>query len=165
MAQTQADVFPGHTTLACVHLESSPDPQAMPFLTSERLGLFDLSRASLGPPFSVQFSHSVVSDSVTPWTAVHQVSCPSPTPGVHPNPCPLCWWCYPNISSSVVPFSSCPQSFPASGSCQMSQLSASGSQSTFTTTHFIILGVSLINKIYGWISNPIQKAPPFSGWI
>ena len=42
--------------------------------------------------------------------------CPSPTPGVHPNPCPLCWWCHPTISSSVVPFSSCPQSFPASGS-------------------------------------------------
>ena len=55
--------------------------------------------------------------------------CPSPTPGVHPNPCPLCWWCHPAISSSVVPFSSCPQSFPASGSFQISQLLASGGQS------------------------------------
>ena len=54
---------------------------------------------------------------------------PSPTPGVHPNPCPLCQWCHPTILSSVVPFSSCPQSFPASGSFQMSHLSASGSQS------------------------------------
>jgi len=53
--------------------------------------------------------------------------CPSPTPGVHPNPCPLCRWCHPTISSSVVPF--CPQSFPASGSFQMNQLSASGGQS------------------------------------
>ena len=55
--------------------------------------------------------------------------CPSPTPGVHPNPCLLSWWCHPTISSSVIPFSSCPQSFPASGSFQVSQLFASGGQS------------------------------------
>ena len=54
--------------------------------------------------------------------------CPSPTPRVHPNPCPLSRWCHPTISSSVIPFSSCPQSFPASGSFQMSQLFASGGQ-------------------------------------
>ena len=54
---------------------------------------------------------------------------PSPTPGVYPNPCPLSRWCHPTISSSVVPFSSCPQPFPASESFQMSQLSASGGQS------------------------------------
>ena len=52
--------------------------------------------------------------------------CPSPIPGVHPNTCPLCQWCHPTISSSVIPFSSCLQSFPASGSFQMSQLSTSG---------------------------------------
>ena len=55
--------------------------------------------------------------------------CSSPTPRVHPNPCPLSWWCHPTISSSVVPFSSCPQYFPASGSFPMSQLFASGGQS------------------------------------
>ena len=55
--------------------------------------------------------------------------CPAPTPGAHPNPCPLCWWCHPTISFSVVPFSSCPQSFPASGSFQVSQFIASGGQS------------------------------------
>ena len=55
--------------------------------------------------------------------------CPSPTPRVQPNPGPLCQWCHPTISSSVTPFSSCPQSFPASGSFQMSQLSASAGQS------------------------------------
>ena len=55
--------------------------------------------------------------------------CPSRTPGVHPNPCPLSRWCHPTISSSVIPFSSCPQSFPASGSFPMSQLFASGGQS------------------------------------
>ena len=55
--------------------------------------------------------------------------CPSPTPRVHPNPCPLSRWCHPAISSSVIPFSSCPQPFPASGSFQMSQLFTSGGQS------------------------------------
>ena len=55
--------------------------------------------------------------------------CPSPTPRVHPNPCPSSQWCHPTVSSSVLPFSSCPQSFPASGSFPMSQLFASGGQS------------------------------------
>ena len=60
----------------------------------------------------------------TPWTAARQASCPSPTPGgVYSNSCPLSRWCHPTISSSVVPFSSCPPSFPASGSFQMSQYS------------------------------------------
>ena len=77
----------------------------------------------------VQFSRSVVSDSLRPHESQHaRPPCPSPTPGVHPNPCPLSWWCHPTISSSVVPFSSCPQSFPASGSFQMGQLFASGGQ-------------------------------------
>ena len=55
--------------------------------------------------------------------------CPSRTPGVHPNPCPLSWWCHPTILSYVIPFSTCPQSFPASGSFPMSQLFSSGGQS------------------------------------
>ena len=78
---------------------------------------------------SVQFSHSVMSDSLQPHES-QQASppCPSPTPGVHPNPCPLCRWCHPTISSSVVPFSSCPQSLPASGAFPMSQLFAWGGQ-------------------------------------
>ena len=66
-------------------------------------------------PTSVRFSRSVVSDSLWPCEPQHAGSpCPSPTPGVHPNPCPLSQWCHPTISSSVVPFS-CPQYFPASG--------------------------------------------------
>ena len=78
----------------------------------------------------LQFSLSVVSDSLRPHELQHaRPPCPSPTPGVHPSPCPLSWWCHPTISSSVVPFSSCPQSFPASGSLQMSQFFASGDQS------------------------------------
>ena len=80
--------------------------------------------------FSVQFSSSVMSYSLWPHERQHtRLPCPSPTPRVHPNPCPSSQWCHPTISSSVVPFSSCPQSFPASGSFQMSQLSASGGQS------------------------------------
>ena len=79
---------------------------------------------------SVQFSRSVMSDSLRPLELQHaRPPCPSPTAGVYPNPCPLSRWCYPTISSSVVPFSSCPQSFPVSGSFPMSQLFASGGQS------------------------------------
>ena len=79
---------------------------------------------------SFQFSHSVVSNSLRPHELQYtRPLCPSPTPGVYPNSCPLSVWCYPTISSSVVPFSSCPQSFPASGSFQMSQLFPSGGQS------------------------------------
>ena len=79
---------------------------------------------------SVQFSHSVVSDSLWSHELQHtRPFCPSPTAEVYPNPCPLSWWCHPIISSSVVLFFSCPQSFPASGSFQTSQLFASGGQS------------------------------------
>ena len=80
---------------------------------------------------TVQFSRSVVSDSLRPHELQHpRPPRPSSTPGVHPNPCPLSRWCHPTISSSVLPFSSCPQSFPASGSFQMNQLFTSGGQST-----------------------------------
>ena len=82
------------------------------------------------PISSVQFSRLVMSNSLRPHEPQHsRPPCPSPTPGVHLNPCPLSWRCHPTISSSVVPFSSCPQSFPASGSFQMSQLFTSGGQS------------------------------------
>ena len=78
---------------------------------------------------SVQFTCSVMSDSLRPHELQHaRPPCPSPTPRVYPNACPLSWWCHPTISSSVVPFSSCPQSFLASGSFQMSQLFPSGGQ-------------------------------------
>ena len=68
------------------------------------------------PPPSVQFSLSVVSDSLRPHEPQHaRPPCPSPTPGVHPNPCSLSRWCHPTIYSSAISFSSCLQSFPASG--------------------------------------------------
>ena len=79
---------------------------------------------------SVQFSHSVVSDSLRPHGLQHtRLPCPSPSPRVYSNSYPLSWWCHPTISSSVFPFSSCLQSFPASGSFQMSQFFTSGGQS------------------------------------
>ena len=80
---------------------------------------------------SVQFSCSVVSDSLWPHELQHaRPPCPSPTPRVHPNSCPSSRWCHSVISSSVIPFSSCSQSLPASGSFPMSQLFAGGGQST-----------------------------------
>ena len=81
-------------------------------------------------PALVQFSNSVMSDSSRPHESQHaRLPCPSPTPRVYPNSCPLSRWCHPTISSSVIPFSSHLQSFPASRSFQMSKLFASGGQS------------------------------------
>ena len=79
---------------------------------------------------SVQCSHSVMSDSLPPHEPQHaRPPCPSSTPRVHPNSCPSSRWCHPAISSSVILFSSCPQSLPVSGSFPMSQLFAWGGQS------------------------------------
>ena len=84
-----------------------------------------------GVLYSVQFSHSVVFDSLRPHESQHaRPPCPSPTPGINSNSWPSSRWCHPAISSSVVPFSSCPQPLPASGSFPMSQLFAWDGQST-----------------------------------
>ena len=105
---------------------------------------------------SVQFSHSVVSYSLRPHELQHsRPPCSSPTPGVHPNPCPLSRWCHPTISSSVIPFSSCPQSFPASGSFQMNQLFASGGQS---------IGVSALTLVLPMNSQDWSPLG-WTGWI
>ena len=104
----------------------------------------------------VQFSCSVMSDSLQPHESQHaRPPCPSPTPGLHPNSCPSSRWCHPAISSSVVPFSSCPQSLPASESFPMSQLFAWGHQS---------IGVSALASVLpkntqGWF--PLE----WTGWI
>ena len=108
--------------------------------------------------YSFQFSCSVVSDSLRPRESQHtKPPCSSPTSGVYPNTCPLSQWCHPTISSSVIPFSSCPQSFPASGSFPMSQLfiwdgqtigvSASASVLPMNTQDWSPLGWT------GWISS------------
>ena len=107
--------------------------------------------------FSVQFSLSVVSDSLRPRRLQHtRPPCPSPTPRVYSNSYPLSRWCHPVISSSVVRFSSCLQSFPASGSFQMSQLFASGGQSIGVSASVSILPMNIQDWSplgwTGWIS-------------
>ena len=106
---------------------------------------------------SVQFSCSVVSDSLWPHGMQHdRPPCPSPTPGVHSNSCPLRQWCHPTISSSVVPFSSCLQSFPASESYQMSQFFASGGLSIRVSASASVLPMNIQDwfplRWTGWIS-------------
>ena len=109
------------------------------------------------PQFSpVQLSRSVVSDSLRPHESQHaRPPCPSPAPGVYPNPCPSSRWCHPAISSSVVPFS-CPQSLPASGSFPMSQLFAWGGQSTGVSASASVLPMNTQDWSplgwMGWIS-------------
>jgi len=103
---------------------------------------------------SVQFSCSVVSNSLWPHGQQHaRPPCPSPTPGVYSNSCPLSQWCHPTISSSVVPFSSHLQSFPASGSFQMSQLFASGGQSIGVSASTSVLPMNIQDWFpLGWTS-------------
>ena len=105
---------------------------------------------------SVQFSCLVVSDSLRPHEAQHaRPPCPSSTPRVHPNPCPLSRWCHPTISSSVIPFSSCPQSFPASGCFQMSQLFTSCGQRTGVSASTSVLPVNTQDwSPLGWTGWP-----------
>ena len=97
---------------------------------------------------SVQLSCSVVSNPLWPRGLQHaRPPCPSPTPGVYPNPCPLSQWCHPTISSSVVPFSSCLQSFPASGSFQMIDYMV------IKSTEIINLKNSLLACLKNFLSN------------
>ena len=100
---------------------------------------------------SVKFSLSVVSDSLRPHGLQHaRPPCPSPTPGAYSNSCPLSRWFHPIISSSVVPFSSCPQSFPESGSFPVSQFFASGGQSTGVSASASVLPVNIQCKDWCW---------------
>ena len=104
---------------------------------------------------SVQFSRSVMSDSLWPHESQHsRPPCPSPTPGVHPNPRPLSQWCHPAISSSVSPFSSCPQSFPALRSFPMSQLFTWGGQSIGVLASASVFPMNTQDWSLGW-----------TGWI
>ena len=104
---------------------------------------------------SVQFSCSVVSDSVQPHRMQHnRPPCPSPTPRIYPNSCPLSWWCHPTISSSVIPSSSSPQSFSASGSFQMSQVFTSGGQRIGVSASTSVLPMNTQDWSVGW-----------TGWI
>ena len=106
---------------------------------------------------SVHFSRSVMSNSLWPHEPQHaRPPCPSPTPGVYSNSCPLSRWRHPTISSSVIPFSSCPQSFPASRSFQMNQLFTSGGHSIGVSASTPILPMNIQDwspsEWTGWIS-------------
>ena len=112
---------------------------------------------TLSKAISVQFSRSVVSDSLRPHGLQHaRPTCPSPTPGIYSNSCPLSQWCHSTISSSIVPFSSCLQSFPASGSFQMSQLFTSDGQSIGVSASQSVLPMNIQDwfhlRLTGWIS-------------
>ena len=116
-----------------------------------------------------QFSRSVMSDSLWPHEPQHaRPPCPSPTLGVCPNSCASNQWCQPAISSSVIPFSSCPQSLPASGSFQMSQLFAWGGQSTGVSASASVL--PMITQDWfplgwtGWISLQ-SKSVSWIRWV
>ena len=107
--------------------------------------------------YTVQFSRSVISDSLRPYGLQHtRPPCPSPTPRVYSNSCPLNCCCHPTISSSVVPFSSRLQSFPVSGSFQMSQFFASGGQSIGVSASASVLPMNIQDWFplgwTGWIS-------------
>ena len=109
---------------------------------------------------SVQFSCSIVSDSLQPHGLQHaRLHCPSPTPGAYSNSCPSSQWCHPTISSSIVLFSSCLQSFPASGSFPMSQFFASSSQSIGASASASVLPMNIQDWFplgwTGWI--PLQS--------
>ena len=106
---------------------------------------------------TVQFSRLVMSDSLQPRRLQHsRPPCPSPTPGVYSNSCPLSQWCHPTISSSALPFSSCLQSFPASQSFQMSQFFTSGGQSIGVSASASVLPMNIQDWFpsgwTGWIS-------------
>ena len=102
-----------------------------------------------------RFSHSVMSDSLQPQELQHaRPPCPSPTPGVHPNSCPSSQWCHPIISSSVIPFSSCLQSFPVSGCFPISQFFALGGQSIRASASPLPMNIQdwFPLGLTGWIS-------------
>ena len=121
-----------------------PEPQTMVVHYSSLLSLS-----------SVQFSCSVVSDSLWPHGLQQaRLPCPSPTPGACSNSCPSSQWCLPTISSSVVPFSPRIQSFPASGSLQMSQLYVSGSQSIGASASESVLPMNIQDWFPLWLQSP-----------
>ena len=158
-----------HSSVLAWRIPGTGEPDWLPSMRSHRVGhdWSDLAAAAaavhhsflickLGIIISVQFNLSVMSYSLWPHELQHsRPPCPSPTPGIYSNSCPLSRWCYPTISSSVVPFSSRLWSFPASESFQMSQFFISGGQS---------IGVSASASVLPM--NTQDWSPPgWTGWI
>ena len=121
-----------------VHARKKWIPKLIHFLYSSK------SRMNANTMYSVQFSHLVISDSLQLHGLQHaRLPCPSPTPRACSNSCPLSRWCHPAISPSVIPFSSCLQSFPASGSFPISQFFASGGQSIGASASASVLPMNI----------------------
>ena len=128
----------------------------LPYIQGERNEKLYPNHEGIKEVKSLLFSHSVVSDSLQPHGLQHaRLPCPSPTPRACSNSCPLSQWCHPTISSSVVPLSSCLQSFPTCGSLQMSQLFASSGRSIGASISASVLPMN----IQGWF--PLG----WTGWI
>jgi len=137
-----------HPTISSSVVPLSSCPQSFPASGSFQISWFFAS---------VQFSRSIMSNTLPSHELQHaRPPCPSPTPRVHPNPCPSSQWCHPATSSFVVPFSSCPQSFPASGSFPMSQLFTSGGQNIGVSASVSVLPMNTQDQSplgwTGWIS-------------
>ena len=129
-----------------------PSALETPWVTLE---VYDVPLSLCNDISSVQFCCSVMSDSLWPCGLQHaRPPCPSPTPGVDSNSCLLSWWCHPTNSSFVVSFSSCLQSFPASGSFQMSQFFTSSGQSIGVSASASVLPMNTQDWSLGW-----------TGWI
>ena len=143
--------FPGNSVI-----KNPPATQEMQVQSPGQEDPLEEGMATHSSISSVQFSHSVVSNSLRPHESQHaRPPCLSPTPGVYPNSCPSSRWCHWAISSSVVPFSSCPQSLPASESFPMSQLFTWGNQSTGVSASASVLPMNTQNwSLSGW-----------TGWI
>ena len=147
-----------HSSVLAWRIPGTGDPGGLPSLGSHRVrhDWSDLAAAAAVYISSVQFSCSVVSDSVRPHGLQHsRLPCPSPAPRVCSNSCPLSWWYHPAVSSSVIPFSSCLQSFPASGSFPVSQFFPSGGQNIGASASATVLPMN----IQDW--SPLE----WTGWI
>ena len=155
-----------HYSLCSTSLKSFLTPCRVPVHACGFQPAHDLSHITANITSSVQFSHSVVSNSLQPHEWQHaRPPCPSPIPGVYTNLSPSSQWCHPAISSSVIPFSSCPQSLPSSGSVPMSQLFAWGGQSIGVSASASVLLMNTRDWSplgwTGWISLQSSPTPQF----
>ena len=148
---------PTQSGVICSPSPDNSDSKESPWNIGDQSSILESGRSSREGSVSIQFSHSVMSDSLWPhWLRQARPPCPSPTPGTYSNSCPLSRWYHLTISSSVIPFSSCPQSFPASGSFQMSQLFTTGGQSIRVSASKSVLPMNIQDWSplgwTGWIS-------------
>ena len=143
-----------HSSILAWRIPWTEKPSRLQSIGSQRTGQNWVTNTMIS---SVQFRLSVVSDSLRPHESQHaRPPCPSPTPAVYSNSCPLSRWCHQTISSSVMHFSTCPQSFPSSGSFQISQLFPSGGQSIGVSASASVLPMNTQDwsplEWTGWIS-------------